>query len=311
MSIFEEEFGMEFRPLLQKTGKMFIDRSEGLIYHYTSSEGLLGILKNKTLWFTEIEGLNDSTEGDYIWEILEECIKDKYDERFNTAILALKNNSYEINNEIKGEFESRSYFVCSFSENPDSLSLWNYYTKNVNSVGYNICFDKQQLTALAKKWEKNFGVTLYKVLYDKEKQVEWMKNTLDLIYKYWKKYKNRKRLELLDHLQYLFACIRIGFKHPSFENEQEVRLVVELRGNQFLENLSIMPKQKEMKLRVVNNAFIPYLEIPFEDVNVVKRVTSSPIIKDERAIDSLYLLLYKYGYFDSCEVWSSDIPLKY
>ena len=138
-----------------------------------------------------------------------------------------------------------------------------------------------------------------------------MKNTLNLFFKYWKKYKSKKRFELLSYLQYLFSRVRIGFKHPSFANEQEVRLVVELTEEQFFNNLSISPIQKEVKIRVVNNTFVPYLEIPFFDEKTVKRVTASPIIKDEKALDSLYLLLYKYGYYNTCEVWSSDIPLKY
>ena len=70
MSILDKEFGREFRPFLRKTGQMYIDRKEGFIYHYTSSEGLLGILRDKTLWFTDTMALNDSSEGNYIWEIL-------------------------------------------------------------------------------------------------------------------------------------------------------------------------------------------------------------------------------------------------
>ena len=311
MSILDKEFGMEFRPFLQKTGKMFIDRKEGFIYHYTSSEGLLGILRDKTLWFTDTMGLNDSSEGNYIWEILEECLEGNYDEKFNTSIKALEKDSYEIDDDMKGTFEPHSYFICSFSENQDSLQMWNYYTKNINSVGYNICFDRQHLIKSVKEWDKNFEVTLCQVIYDKEKQKEWMKSALDLIYKYWKKHKKNYRLELLSCLQYLFARVRIVFKHPSFANEQEVRLVVELAGSQFFDNLTTMPKQKEVKIRIVNNMFVPYLEVPFKEPSIIKQITTSPIIKDDTIVDSVYLLLYKYGEIDSCEIKRSEIPLKY
>lgn len=311
MSILDKEFGREFRPFLQKTGKMFIDRKEGFIYHYTSSEGLLGILRDKTLWFTDTMALNDSSEGNYIWEILEECLKDNYDEKFNTAILALEKDAYEMDEETKGNFEPCAYFICSFSENQDSLPMWNYYTKNVNSVGYNICFDRQYLTKIVKEWDKKFNVTLCQVVYDKEKQKEWMKSALDLIYKYWKKHKKNFRLELLSCLQYLFARVRIVFKHPSFASEQEIRLVIDLPKGQFFDNLSTTPKQKEVKIRIANNMFVPYLEVPFKEPNIIRQITTSPIIKDETILDSVFLLLYKYGEIDSCEIKSSEIPLKY
>ena len=41
MSVLGEAFGREFRPHLQRTGRLFHDRKEGPIYHYTSPEGLL------------------------------------------------------------------------------------------------------------------------------------------------------------------------------------------------------------------------------------------------------------------------------
>ena len=34
-----------------------------LIYHYTSSSGLLGILSSESLWFTDFSVLNDESEG--------------------------------------------------------------------------------------------------------------------------------------------------------------------------------------------------------------------------------------------------------
>ena len=36
-------------------------------------------------------------------------------------------------------------FVCCFSLKEDSLPMWNYYTKEINSQGYNIEFDDKKL----------------------------------------------------------------------------------------------------------------------------------------------------------------------
>ena len=34
-----------------------------LLYHYTTQEGLLGILRDKCIWATDIRYLNDTSEG--------------------------------------------------------------------------------------------------------------------------------------------------------------------------------------------------------------------------------------------------------
>lgn len=306
-----EEFRKEFRPLLAKTGQTFYDRAEGMICHYTSSNGLLGILQSQSLWFTELSGLNDSTEGTYIWDIVKECLANNYDEDFNAAIMALEEDQYKLPDNTEGEVKPKLYFICSFSESSDSLSMWNYYTKSVNSVGYNICFDKQKLLKKVEKDCPDFEVKLFKVLYDVNKQKELISTQLNIIYKHWKRLWSRDRAVLLEYFKVSIEFSKVGFKHPSFVNEQEVRLVIELDGDQFLDNLSKKPLQKEVKLRVVNNEFIPYIESKFKDLNVIQRITASPIIKDKDAVDSLVLLLYKYGCVDVCEICASKIPLRF
>ena len=49
-----------------------------LFYHYTTQEGLLGILKNKTkcIWASHIRYLNDLSEGRVFLDTFSELIKD-------------------------------------------------------------------------------------------------------------------------------------------------------------------------------------------------------------------------------------------
>ena len=46
------------------------------IYHYTSAEGLMGIVQNKELWFTNIYFLNDNQEVFYTYNLLLDLIKE-------------------------------------------------------------------------------------------------------------------------------------------------------------------------------------------------------------------------------------------
>lgn len=101
------------------------------IYHYTSIVGLESILRNKTLRFTNIKYMNDKDEivaG--LDSIAKDCnASDEVRERMRSAITNL----------------GMQLFVCCFSLKEDSLPMWNYYTKEVNSQGYNIEFDDKQL----------------------------------------------------------------------------------------------------------------------------------------------------------------------
>jgi|WetSurMetagenome_2_1015567.scaffolds.fasta_scaffold1664213_1 hypothetical protein len=51
------------------------DPGDQLFYHYTSQRGLLGIMKEKKIWATNIRYLNDESEFDYgvnkVLEVLE------------------------------------------------------------------------------------------------------------------------------------------------------------------------------------------------------------------------------------------------
>ena len=48
-----------------------------ILYHYTTSDGLLGILKDNCFWLTNAYYLNDSTEIKYGNEIIKKIIEDR------------------------------------------------------------------------------------------------------------------------------------------------------------------------------------------------------------------------------------------
>ena len=101
------------------------------VYHFTSIGGLESILRNKTLRFTNIKYMNDKDE---IIAGLDSIAKDcnASDEVREQMRLAITNLGMQL-------------FVCCFSLKEDSLPMWNYYTKEINSQGYNIEFDDKKL----------------------------------------------------------------------------------------------------------------------------------------------------------------------
>lgn len=124
-----------------------IPDSNALIYHYTSPDGMKGILENKTIRFSDRYFLNDSSEGTYIMDL---CIK-------NIEILVPNHDKFKYEllkrcGERKEKPQRDDFYVhqCSFSKYEDSLALWNYYTKGNNIQGYNLCFVSHELKSSLK-----------------------------------------------------------------------------------------------------------------------------------------------------------------
>lgn len=101
------------------------------IFHYTSIGGLEGILKHKTLRFTNIKYMNDKDEIIAGLDCIAKTCNASEEERENLRSAFLSHGMQT--------------FVCCFSLEKDSLPMWNYYTKEINNQGYNIEFDDKKL----------------------------------------------------------------------------------------------------------------------------------------------------------------------
>ena len=106
------------------------------IYHYTSLDGLKGILESGEIWATDIRFLNDTSEATHgvnsIRRHIEEYIAaQRHSDTFGADVLELWNRI---------EWKQRSFVAC-FSKKDDDLSQWRAYGR----MGYSIGFDRAAL----------------------------------------------------------------------------------------------------------------------------------------------------------------------
>ena len=116
------------KVLNQKVIYSNTEMCEGTIgaYHYTSPEGLMGILKNREIFFTDAQFLNDYNERfdinhelDFFWQ---QHAKE-YEDQFCSLIRNVKIDSFE---DSYGEYMNNNsqvisrYFVLSASGDGDS-----------------------------------------------------------------------------------------------------------------------------------------------------------------------------------------------
>lgn len=275
----------------------------GLLYHYTSPSGLIGILNSQKVWLSDSDYLNDSSESYYFYEVYHEVDRKERESRkeenfrLNAGILPYFHSSQYNRSRITSERKPEKRYIVSFSLDKDNLGLWNYYTKTQGSVGYTIGFSNSVLnTAL----ETEYDIVQGKVIYDYDVQINYLQELID---DYWRLY---QKLRHTYQRKYLFLKLErnvvlysVFMKDSAFENEKEYRFAVIEVGN---------TKLADKLFREVNGAFVPYITTPI-DVKAIREVGISPTHRGGFVTRSLEELLAAKKI--TAEIYTSNIPLRY
>ena len=290
------------------------------IYHYTSPGGLLGILKDggePNLFFTQYDSLNDISERDHAVELIhsvcKKCLKNKiFDQSFYELVIdciqpqkiLFAQPSAKHPGTIKPSWHEYDTYICSFSENEDSLPMWNYYSKSHHYEGYNLGFyiEHELLDLL-----NGYKLKVARVIYSDQDKEKLIKNMLVAIAK---KMETEERETgkswlmswLSDSINDLvFAC-----KKSCFAHEEEVRMI--LRVPQDYRNTGIGRVSK--RLHRDNNGFIiPYVEYTFAK-GMVYEIHIAPLLNSKVAKQNVDDLLKQRGY-PSVPVIPSEIPIRF
>jgi len=110
-----------------------------LVYHYTSSEGMSGIVESGALWATDVLFMNDTTEAVYGFKVVRDAVAEW------VSALDAGDDRRQLLHAI--EFVPElipQVFVVSFSARRDDLSQWRAYCR---AGGYSLGFDRTMLGA--------------------------------------------------------------------------------------------------------------------------------------------------------------------
>lgn len=248
------------------------DNAPELVFQYTTWQALFnGIIRsmedddNKVHVFsTNCQYLNDPKEV----ETGEQYV--------NMALEGFFGNSGESSDE---DFRHRNaIFMTSFSENENSLPMWNMYGKNGNGVS--IGFDLELLLKYSKGEIK-------RCLYDTELNRALFQNTFSM----------RKVENILnsgDQFQQYLMTLMDFTKKGCYEYEKEIRL-----SRQVLES---------PEYRLSENFIVPYIDNIYPK-EVVKKIIIGPCNDFERSTKSLQGWLCKIG-MDHVQVTYSMLPYR-
>ena len=277
---------------------------DGIIYHYTSPVGLEKILSNNTIRFSDSAFVNDSSETRYIYEVVLVVIRDysyqqtlAYDLWNSLSFLALSALSDEL---AKDDTEPTSLrYLCCFSQNPDSLSLWNYYTKTSTGIGFNIGYSFMGLVNALLSLD-DFDLSTGKIVYKPDEQQSILRTVIS---SYNDKFKNESGKEaqniilneLEDCLYYLAAFI----KHPAFFAEEEVRIVLSTPYK--------AGQKRNAKYYEKSGIMVPFIPVSF-DKSAIKAIGVSPVRQSSLIFDGLSSMLTDLDY--CATLLPSHIPFR-
>ena len=278
-------------------------------YHYSSSNGVFGIINSFKLHCSNANFLNDPTEQNYFDSILNEVISKN--SACKSIYEILYNNSVESN--IINPFEN---YVISFCKNKDSLSMWSNYTKG---NGYNLGFNIDSI--IKRNINKFLSIKKVDLIYSKHDQITNLEKYI-LSHKVnsekYLKFENTKKTAqnndnrnsydtakyeqdnyLIDFSTGLFE-MKLKFKHEAFIREEEVRLVVSQD-----ESTNVTTSHKISSTGII----VEYVSLELDLEEDLTSITMHPLNGDLHTMGMEKFLKAKVN-IKKIDINKSDIPLR-
>jgi hypothetical protein len=288
--------------------------SNDLLWHYTTPEGLMGIIESNALWATDIFYLNDSAEFMHGINIAREIIKQKISSLDGDEKKHLGRFDGDLS--FIGPDHNSSVYVCSLSKVEDELSQWRAYCRG---GGFSIGFPRQGLIEAI----QGQHFELKECVYDVSGQQKIINNLIDShVVPY---IQNPEQFSKIPCAPDMVSGIVCGgsnkfawklystcstLKHPSFEREEEWRLVFD-HGYAFEKDKNGKNKIGP-KFRTKSGLIIPYICIKLpdsEDFWRQVRIIIGPTKYEKELKGSVHTLFRKY-HATSIGITHSEIPFR-
>jgi len=286
---YEERFTrMEqwWEALRSELAAIIPDSPPKIIYHYTDTNGLLGIIESGKIWATHVSRLNDSSEYHHGINVVADCVKN-----------AMPASSKPLVDKILSEFKKVETFVASYSTEHDLLSQWRTYSGG--KVGYCLGLATDGIATLDDSTPLLEAV-IYKDSLAQQVISTMLKRVAD--YLHTNQFGEVEVGFLLGSVGATLANLACTIKHPKFEEENEYR--------QFYQP-GAASLQLEKKFRNGRFGLTPYVKIPFTASGrlPLRSVTIGPCQDAELEMSIVKMLLDKHSYAN-VEILLSEIPLR-
>jgi hypothetical protein len=257
---------------IKDLGQMEANEKPTYLYHYTTAEGLKGLVEKQELWATDILYLNDWTEfyhgrAEFKRELEKRVVsmpKDTPDGKVAQIVSDLLDESNALG--------SNRVFVCSFSEKGNDLSQWRAYCQD---GGYSIGFRRDQLAQLADR-ENNCNLRKCEYFGDCAHHVDRLLRFLS------KKVGCESTDTSVSATELLLCKFAAEYKDSSFLGEKEWRLIS-------------ARSEPKLQFRARGAFLVPYITFKLDDADLWKdvRIRVGPCSResDELRVQSVKMFL--------------------
>lgn len=275
---------------------------KGIIYHYTDSTGLLGILNTGRFWASNTAHLNDPTEGSYVLEEAQKILNLRTPKNENESKLFSEISAQIIQN------ADTNLYVVSFCKEGDLLSQWRGYGSF--GSGYSLGFDMQAL-------RPHFQIGwMFEVIYDVDVLHKTVNEIIDIYIEHLDKSGWQFANEIVAYSAHTFNFLAQAFKHHKYHQENEVRIVYRqsYTGDEDgPQKVYVAP----ISYRSRDSQVVSYLEMPPGPVLnfsaspklPLKEIVFGPGVSFPQNERSLNGLLHSKGY-KSVALVPSEIPIR-
>ncbi|MDH3997541.1 MAG: DUF2971 domain-containing protein [Desulfuromonadales bacterium] len=281
-----------------------------MFYHYTTLEGLKGIIQDRIFFATQAPFLNDESEVRHTFDLLRDILNKKmiiqemsskrsgsyepFRGQVLTSLVNVFSNPHALINPVKS-------YICSFTRNGNLLSQWRAYGGNNGSIS--IGFDEEQL----KKFCKEQGMSIFECVYEHEKKrVSINEQVEKFLQESYLKNGGSFDQELLEQkFEQLTMEIfhkSLFFKHHSFHEEKEHRIVCHQKLAE--------SEAYGIKFRTGDIGLIPYVCLPILQKLPIGNIYIGPNKNSHLIKIAVDELLEKEELKIFGEIISSDIPYR-
>ncbi len=238
---------VEAQPEPPPLKDLFIRLSSGL-FHYTTAQGLKGIVEDKCLWATAASYLNDASEIEYGCAILREVLanwemSNGDDDSLSTTVLScLKPLFIDSGSQLD---RATTIYVACFCTKSNLLSQWRAYgqaggySAGFHLFGTGLPADNAKTFGGLKPEGEGYRAALIPVIYERKDQLAVIKDTLKRNLEALERPELKQiyeALEVQEQQQFIAKAVLlidhflveqiIAFKNKAFEEENEWRIVV-------------------------------------------------------------------------------------
>lgn len=291
------------------------------LYHYTTADGVRGIVENREFLATKSDFLNDKLEFQYAVEVMErltekyivnEPLRERFFTKLKQEIDRLGIIAPSCTREGECQEDGLSFYVVAFSKLQNNALLWAEFT---DFKGYCLEFDYEKIV-------EGFRTRVFlhgTVIYDEGEQMNGLLESLlscirnlkedgmdDLegFFEEEGEVSDASLEKLVAEMAVVVSVYAMFFKKSFFEGEEEYRFIFPPAINEL--------GMAKPNFRLLDQIFLPYIMVEFErgtDRVPLESVMVGAKNNSDIAVRGMRYFLKSQGL--DIPVLLSDIPLRY